>query len=61
MDEYWCSTKTTEDGTHIEDQWGLCSEHCPKIIFGKTNLRIDCNKFYDIGTILYIYIDNLIR
>ena len=57
MDQYWCSTKTNTDGEHIEGQWGLCGEQCPKIIFGKTNLSIDCTMFYDIGTVLYVSIN----
>ena len=35
LDQYWCSTKTDEDGTHIEGQWGFCGEQCPKVIYGK--------------------------
>ena len=36
MDQYWCSTKTNTDGTHIEGQRGNCGEQCPKLIYGKT-------------------------
>ena len=40
MDEYWCPTKINDDGSFIKDQWGLCSEHCPKVIYGKILLPI---------------------
>ena len=40
MDQYWCSTKTNADGTHVEGQWGLCGEQCPKVLYGKNWLQL---------------------